>query len=194
MLPVGLVLAYNDYQNRLLESNPEVYGLEVGKLDKPNLLAPSLPDQKEIIALNAYQEARGEGKYGMIAVTNTVRHRLNDPEFPKTYRDVIYQPKQFSWTANKDTIEITEEGKWKEALHIAELELKGKLPDLANGARYYANVAKVDAKKHKWVTEYVQVAKVGNHTFMDKPTYIKAKGIKPIVSTKTKQTNKPKKA
>lgn len=194
MLPVGLVLAYNDYQSRLLESNPEVYGLDMGRLDKPNLLAPSLPDQKEVIALNAYQEARGEGKYGMIAVTNTVRHRLNDPEFPKTYRDVIYQPKQFSWTASKDPIEIAEEDKWKEALHIADLELKGKLPDLANGARYYANVSKVDTKKHTWVKQYIPVAKVGNHTFMDKPTYVKAKGIKPISNPKTKPVNKSKKA
>jgi spore germination cell wall hydrolase CwlJ-like protein len=193
MLPVGLVLAYNDYKNRLLEANPEVYGVEVSQLHTPKLLAPILPDQKEAIALNAYQEARGEGKAGMIAVTNTVRHRLNDPEFPKTYYEVIYQPKQFSWTTNKDSIEIIEEDKWKEALHIADLELKGKLPDLANGARYYANVPKVDAKKHVWVKQYVPVAKVGNHTFMDKPTYVKAKGIKPISNSKIKPLNKSKK-
>jgi spore germination cell wall hydrolase CwlJ-like protein len=194
MLPVGLVLAYNDYKNRLLESNPEVYGVELGQLDKPKLLAPSMPDQKEAIALNAYQEARGEGKEGMIAVTNAVRHRLHDPEFPKTYYEVIYQPKQFSWTMNKGSIEIDEEDKWKEAMHIADLELKGKLPDLVNGARYYANVAKVDVKKHQWVKKYVPIAKVGNHTFMDKPTYIKAKGIKPIINLKTKPVNKSKKA
>jgi spore germination cell wall hydrolase CwlJ-like protein len=180
--------------DRLLESNPEVYGLEIGQLDKPNMLAPVLPDQKIAIALNAYQEARGEGKAGMIAVTNTVRHRLHDPEFPKTYYDVIFQPKQFSWTMNKDPIEIVEEDKWKEALHIADLELKGKLPDLANGARYYANINKVDTKRHVWVKQYTPVAKVGKHTFMDKPTYVKAKGIKPISNSKTKPTSKSKKA
>jgi spore germination cell wall hydrolase CwlJ-like protein len=157
------------------------------------MLAPLLPDQREVIALNAYQEARGEGKAGMIAVTNIVRHRLHDPEFPKTYRGVIYQPKQFSWTANKGSISIDDKVKWEEALHIADLELKGKLPDLANGARFYANVHNVSTKKHKWVKQYTQVARVGNHTFMDKPVYIKAKGIKPLSNLKTKRVSKHKK-
>jgi hypothetical protein len=180
------MIYYYDQVQRDLESNPEIYGLELSQLKKPNMLAPVLPDQKTAIALNAYQEARGEGKTGMIAVTNTVRHRVNDPEFPKTYHDVIYQPKQFSWTLSKGAIEIVEEDKWNEALSIAELELTGRLPDLVNGARFYANIDKVDVKRHTWVKKYAPVAKIGKHTFMDKPEYVKAKGITPIKLTPVK--------
>jgi spore germination cell wall hydrolase CwlJ-like protein len=190
LTPAFAMLYYGELQQRELESNPEIYGSEYASIPKSRMLAPILPDQRQAIALNAYQEARSDGKLGMIAVTNTVHHRMKDPEFPKTYHDVIYQPKQFSWTLSKDSIEITEESSWNTALRIADLELKGKLPDLVNGARFYANVAKVDTKRHKWVTEYTPLAKVGNHSYMDKPDYVKKHNLKPLKQP-TKQAATP---
>lgn len=183
--PVAATMMYLEYQQIQLESNPEVYGIEIAELPKARRIAPLLPDQRQAIALNAYEEARGEGKNGMIAVTNTVHHRIKDPEFPKTYHEVIYQPKQFSWTNSKVAPEINEEGMWETALYIADLELKGKLPDLVHGARFYANVTKVDIKRHKWVKEYTPLAQVGNHTYMDKPEYVKRNNLKPNKQSKT---------
>jgi spore germination cell wall hydrolase CwlJ-like protein len=190
LTPAFAMLYYGELQQRKLESTPEIYGSEYASIPKPRMLAPILPDQRQAIALNAYQEARSDGKLGMIAVTNAVHHRMKDPEFPKTYYDVIYQPKQFSWTLSKDSIEITEESSWNTALRIADLELKDKLPDLVNGARFYANVAKVNTKRHKWVTEYTPLAKVGNHSYMDKPDYVKKHNLKPLKQL-TKQASKP---
>lgn len=181
--PAYAILTYQNYQQKILESNPEVYGTEYDST-KSVRISPILPNQLEAIALNAYAEARGEGEFGMIAVTNTVRHRVNDPNFPKTYHDVIYQPKQFSWTNAGKVIEINDEESWKLALHIARLELKGKLPDLVNGARYYANVSKVDLTKHKWVSEYKPLAEIGNHLYMDNPKYIKANNLTPLPANK----------
>ena len=174
-----VVLAYNDYQNRLLESNPEVYGAIYGS-PKSKRLSKILPDQHEIIATNAYAEARGEGFNGMVAVTNVVRHRKNDPEFPKTYYEVITQPKQFSWLKSGKSIVIDDEASWELAQRVADLELRGKLPDLVNGARYYANPRKVDITRHQWVVKYQPLAEVGKHVYMDKPEVVKAKGLTPL--------------
>lgn len=182
LLPVTIVLAYNDYQNRLLESNPEVYGT-IYETPKSKRLSKILPDQHEIIATNAYAEARGEGFDGMVAVTNVVRHRVNDPEFPKTYYDVITQPKQFSWLNSGKSIVIDDEASWTLAQRVADLELRNQLPDLVNGARFYANPRKVDISRHQWVAKYQPLAEVGNHLYMDKPEVVKAKGLKPIPRT-----------
>ena len=178
-----VVLAYNDYQDRLLEANPEVYGT-IYESPKSKRLSKILPDQHEIIAINAYAEARGEGFNGMIAVTNVVRHRVNDPEFPKTYYDVITQPKQFSWLKSGKSIVIEDEVSWELAQRVADLELRDKLPDLVNGARFYANPRKVDINRHQWVAKYQPLAEVGRHVYMDKPQVIKAKGLTPLPKSK----------
>lgn len=178
-LPAFAMIVYQDYQNRLLEPNPEVYGSEYATV-KSNRLSKILPDQHEILAVNAYAEARGEGYEGMVAVTNVVRNRVNDPEFPNDYYSVITQPKQFSWLNSGNSIVIDDEHSWELAQQIASLELKNKLPDLVNGARFYANPRKVDVKRHKWVVKYQPLAEIGNHVYMDKPEVVKAKGLKPV--------------
>lgn len=174
-----VVLAYNDYQNRLLEFTPEVYGT-LYETPKSKRLTKILPDQHEILAANLYFEARGEGVDGMIAVANVVRNRVNDPEFPSTYREVITQPKQFSWYAPNQSLTIDDERSWELAQRIAMDELRGKLPDLVNGARFYANPRKVDINRHQWVAKYQPLAEVGKHVYMDKPEVIKAKGLTPL--------------
>lgn len=178
-LPAFAMIVYQDYQNRLLETNPEVYGSEYATV-KSKRLSKILPDQHEILAVNAYAEASGEGYDGMVAVTNVVHHRVKDPEFPSTYYEVITQPKQFSWRNSGKSIVIDDEASWALAQRIADLELRNQLPDLVNGARFYANPRKVDVKRHQWVVEYQPLAEVGNHVYMDKPEVVKAKGLKPI--------------
>ena len=183
LIPTSIVLAYNDYTNRLLESTPEVYGT-IYETPKSKRLTKILPDQHEILAANLYFEARGEGVDGMIAVANVVRNRVNDPEFPSTYREVITQPKQFSWYSPNKSLTIDDEHSWELAQRIAMDELRGKLPDLVNGARFYANPRKVDISRHQWVAKYQPLAEVGKHVYMDKPEVIKAKGLTPLPKAK----------
>ncbi len=177
------VLAYNDYQNRLLESNPEVYGT-IYETPKSKRLSKILPDQHEILATNLYFEAQGEGVNGMIAVANVVRNRVKDPEFPSTYYEVITQPKQFSWYSPNKSLIIDDEKAWELAQKIAMQELQGELPDLVNGARFYANPRKVNIKRHQWVVTYQPLAEVGRHVYMDKPEVVKAKGLTPLPKSK----------
>lgn len=186
-LPAFAMVVYQDYQNRLLESNPEVYGSEYASI-KSKRLSKILPDQHEILAANLYFEAQGEGVNGMIAVANVVRNRVKDPEFPSTYYEVITQPKQFSWYSPNKSLTIDDEKAWELAQKIAMQELQGKLPDLVNGARYYANPRKVNIKRHQWVVKYQPLAEVGRHVYMDKPEVVKAKGLTPLPKS---QLSKP---
>ena len=58
-------------------------------------------DSREIRCLSdvIYFEARSESVIGRQAVGNVVFNRMNDSRFPNTVCKVVYQPRQFSWTA-----------------------------------------------------------------------------------------------
>jgi len=49
-------------------------------------------------AQNIYHESRGESNLGQIAVAHVVRNRVESPKYPNTVCEVVWQPKQFSWT------------------------------------------------------------------------------------------------
>lgn len=51
------------------------------------------------IALNVWFEARGEVYDGQLAVAEVTRRRVEDSRFPDNACDVVYQPRQFEWTA-----------------------------------------------------------------------------------------------
>lgn len=53
--------------------------------------------EKEILARNAYYEARGEGETGMRLVAEVTVNRVKAEEFPDTICDVVNQPGQFHW-------------------------------------------------------------------------------------------------
>src|SRR5688572_29718365 len=53
---------------------------------------------------NIYHEARGEPHEGQLAVANVVANRYRSGLYPKNLCDIVYQHKQFSWTANKPKI------------------------------------------------------------------------------------------
>jgi spore germination cell wall hydrolase CwlJ-like protein len=64
---------------------------------------PSLKDQEFFASMkclsdNAFFEARGTPKLDMQAVTEVVINRSNSGKYPAGVCQVIYQPKQFSWT------------------------------------------------------------------------------------------------
>ena len=64
------------------------------------MMAPPTVDSKqhECLAMNIYHEARGERMEGQIAVAQVTLNRAAHEEWPSTICDVVYQPKQFSWT------------------------------------------------------------------------------------------------
>lgn len=124
--------------------------------------------QKELLALNMYHEARGEGAVGMQMVGEVTLNRVNRPEFPDTICDVIYQRSQFSWVRGKKNHHPDEIESWELALEIAENLLQGEAHLYDNGATHFM-ATKLLKNPPRWARKFDRVATVGKHTFYEMP-------------------------
>lgn len=120
---------------------------------------PNLPSTKEMKCLvdNIYHEARGETETGKQAVAKVTINRLNHKHYPKTICQVVYQPKQFSWTIKykKTKLSVTE---WLACYDAAYRVLaKNNMRDFS--ATHYHNTT----VKPKWGLQ--RVAVIGKHHF-----------------------------
>lgn len=102
---------------------------------------------------NAYYEAKGDSQMSQIAVTHVVLNRLNDPLFPKSACDVVYQNNrnkenqkttcQFSWTCDRKlmaTLPNQESDVWQESLVSVKKALMmyyTQKVDITQGATFY---------------------------------------------------------
>ena len=127
------------------------------------MMAPPTVDPKQhnCLALNIYHEARGERVEGQIAVAHVTMNRVNHEKWPSTICEVVYQPKQFSWTHLIKQQTPQEYRSWRSAKIIARDVMIGNVVDPTMGAVYYhANYVNPN-----WA-EYVDLSKViGNHLF-----------------------------
>jgi len=127
------------------------------------MMAPPEVDkeQHKCLALNIYHEARSESMEGQIAVAQVTLNRVAHSEWPSTICEVVYEPKQFSWTHLLKDHSATEARAWKKAQIIARDVMIGNVEDPTYGAVFYhANYVNPN-----WA-EYVDLTKViGNHLF-----------------------------
>jgi len=56
-------------------------------------------EELDCLVINAYHEARGEGRIGRLLVTQVVINRAEIAS--KSFCEIVFQPKQFSWTLGK---------------------------------------------------------------------------------------------
>jgi spore germination cell wall hydrolase CwlJ-like protein len=101
--------------------------------------------QIQCLALNMYHEARGSTQDDMIAVSNVVLNRAKHTS--TTPCNVIFKPKQFSWTSNN--YKVDDKDSWSKVYTLATSMYKGMLPDNTNGSLYY--VHKRVYKKQSWM-------------------------------------------
>lgn len=68
-------------------------------------------EEIELIALVTMAEAEGECEYGQRLVIDTILNRVDDPHFPDTVHEVVYQKNQFSsmWNGRVDRCYVKEE-------------------------------------------------------------------------------------
>ena len=119
------------------------------------------PKQQQCLALNIYHEARGERVEGQIAVAQVTLNRVDHKNWPSTICEVVYQPKQFSWTHLIKDQTPREAREWSKARIIARDVMIGNVDDPTIGAVYYhANYVNPN-----WA-EFMDISKViGNHLF-----------------------------
>ena len=134
----------------------------VGILSVAMMAPPEVDkEQHKCLAMNIYHEARSESMQGQIAVAQVTLNRVEHDKWPSTICEVVYEPKQFSWTFLLKDHSTTEARAWKKAQIIARDVMIGNVEDPTYGAVFYhANY--VDPN---WA-KYVDLTKViGNHLF-----------------------------
>jgi len=127
------------------------------------MMAPPEVDkeQHKCLALNIYHEARSESMEGQIAVAQVTLNRVAHSEWPSTICEVVYEPKQFSWTHLLKDHSATEARAWKKAQIIARDVMIGNVEDPTYGAVFY----QANYVSPEWA-EFLDLSKViGNHLF-----------------------------
>lgn len=138
------------------------------------LITARLAKQIECMADNIYYEAGIEPKIGKVAVARVVMNRVDDPRWPDTPCDVVYQGAkysksnahlqrgrcQFSWLCQGKRPERPDPKVYREAYEVAvEVLLHGKWQDRFKGLTFYHG----DYVNPKWPYRFVK--KVGRHLF-----------------------------
>lgn len=125
----------------------------------------SLPDSlssrdKDLLARLVTAEAKGEPYAGKVAVATVVLNRVDNPNFPNSVRDVIYQIDNgyyaFSPVANGE-INKPANAESKRAVQEA-LAFRGQ----GNGSLYFYNPK---TSTSKWIFSKQVTVKIGNHVF-----------------------------
>ena len=96
------------------------------------------------LALNVYHEARSEPMIGQYAVAHVVLNRVQSTKWPDNICSVVYQGLhkgkhkcQFSWYCDGKSDKAKEEVSWARALVVADNVMRGKVPDVTEGATHY---------------------------------------------------------
>ena len=112
-------------------------------------------------AQNIYHESRGETNLGQIAVAHVVRNRVESSRYPNTVCEVIWAPKQFSWTHDGKSDEPKDRKAFVKAvwLHL----IANMKNDITVGALNFYAHKKVTPS---WAAEKEVVLLIGNHTFL----------------------------
>lgn len=107
---------------------------------------------------NVYYEAGGETRDGMLAVALVTLNRTEDTRFPSSICGVVYQKKQFSWTAKHNKVKINEK-QWKIALEASnEAYINRDTLGVFKATHFHNTYV-----RPKWKLR--RVAKIGNHIF-----------------------------
>ena len=142
---------------------------KISQTTKPNLNLQISQFTKEArgeiycLAENIYFEARGESNLGQMAVAWVTLNRVQDPNFPNTICEVVWEDGQFSWTHDGKSDKPTDPIAWMDAQTIAWLvyNTQDKQFDPTDGATmFHANYV-----KPKWRKEYEQTSRIDNHVF-----------------------------
>ena len=143
-----------------------VLSLFLGQLATP--VSPSTPSQalygQELgcLAMNIYQEGRSEPTKGKLAIAAVTMNRVASRHYPNNVCEVVWQPKQFSWTGLKTKYHVVKDAKaWQDALQLADLFLNGaQWPGVGNSMHYHTK-----AVQPKWSAKEQAIASIGNHLF-----------------------------
>lgn len=117
------------------------------------------------LAMNIYHEAGSEPLVGKLAVGIVTLNRVRDGRWPKSVREVVTQPQQFSWY-NGGVIQTPKnKAMWEECYQVAKMLLTKSTDNvimkLLEGATHFHAVY----VKPDWSKTAVKVVQIGDHIF-----------------------------
>lgn len=121
-------------------------------------------DELFCLVQNIYHEARGEDVQHQAAVAHVTLNRVASAHFPDTICDVVWQSRQFSWTQDGRSDEMTDAASIMTAVDVAIEAMRGESSDPTDGMRFYYAHTKINPPR--WAEKPIRVAVLGNHTFL----------------------------
>jgi N-acetylmuramoyl-L-alanine amidase len=120
-------------------------------------------EEVKCLAQNIYFEARTESSLGQTAVAWVTLNRVDDPNYPDTICDVVWDRKQFSWTHDGKSDRPRDRSAWTEAQYVAYQVLRNQhfMPDPTEGSVMF-HAAYV---KPYWTKKYEKVVRIDDHIF-----------------------------
>ncbi len=142
----------------------------------------------ECLAKNMYYEARNQGTAGVLAVSAVVFNRVNDPRFPNTICEVVYQGPtreswktrktldkndavyypiknrcQFSWYCDGKPDDINQLGIYMDIMQFTKILLTSRVMmfDITDGATFYH----ADYVMPSWAKSKIKTIEIGDHIF-----------------------------
>ncbi|MCY4149322.1 MAG: cell wall hydrolase [Gammaproteobacteria bacterium] len=123
-----------------------------------------MSEELRCLALNIYHEARGESISGQKAIASVIMNRVRSQKYPDSICEVVWQPKQFSWTTTHERHHVvTDPRAWKMALIIANITLAGYEYARVGEATHY-HASSVDPY---WAAYGQFVVRIGGHIFYE---------------------------
>ena len=121
--------------------------------------APAVVSEWQCMLKNIYHEARGDTVEGMQAVALVTLNRAAQKD--KTVCEIVYEHKQFSWTAMKDVRNKALSDNYNSVAAVASDAIAGRLHDITNGATYYH----AKSVKPYWTKAVTKIGAIGAHIF-----------------------------
>lgn len=114
------------------------------------------------LAMNIYHEARDQDLMGQMAVAEVTMNRVKDSRWPDNVCDVVWQPKQFSWTHDGKSDKMYDAEARHLAMQLAEAYVSGRLESSLTFFATHYHAAYVDPK---WNEHYAMTTEIGTHIF-----------------------------
>lgn len=125
-------------------------------------------EQRHCLTQNIFFEARNQSEEGQKAVAWVTFNRMEHSKYPNTICDVVWQPRQFSWThdgkADRPSNNVVEQRAWAKAQEVAAealIEYVTNQTDPTKGSIMYH----ADYVKPYWAVQYAMVDQIDSHIF-----------------------------
>lgn len=162
ILTIALAVSTETYSSTLADLIP------THRLPQENPVYVPTEASVNCLALNIFFESRNQGTQGWLAVAFVTINRVIDPRFPDTICEVVWEPKQFSWTHDglsdkPDLSKYPDRKAWRYILEFSRgfLENHQHIHDPTHGSLYYHK----NTIEPFWRDNFEVAVEIGEHIF-----------------------------